>query len=409
MKKLLLCLLCLGLCTGCGVYVEKVDVPRETLEEAPGLLPEEAPDGELWIPTEAPGETPTEPSPEEALGARAEELLAAMTPAQKVGQVFLVRCPGPNGDGAGLMERYQPGGYLLFKRDFQNAAGEWLTSGQVRERLEGYAAAAALAPMFGVDEEGGTVCRASLDPLIFPEGRLPSPRELFEQGGMPAIAQNTAYKNDVLLQMGINVNLAPVVDITTRQGDFMYQRSLGQDGQTTAAFVETVAAIGQAQGMGSVLKHFPGYGPNGDTHTGSVTDTRSREQFDGSDLVPFRAAASLPGAAILVSHNVVACMDDSLPASLSPKVYDLLRRELGFDGVALTDDLMMDAVKDYAGDGSAALMALQAGADMVITSHPDTDIPRVLEAASGGQLSAGRLEEAVLRVLKWKLTLGILE
>lgn len=409
--KIILCiLLALGL-TGCSLELEQPQaVSRETLEAiqserypAPQPEPEPVP-----VPQPEPQPEP-EPTEEELRLARAEEILGAMTLQQKVGQVFFARCPGPAADGAALMEQYQLGGYLLFKRDFQDAGGSWLTVEAFTQRLDSYRQAAVIAPFFGVDEEGGTVVRASQNPNLFPAGRFLSPQKLYAQGGFEAISQDAQYKNEKLLQYGINVNFAPVADVTTSAGDFMYDRAFGQDAQATAQYVETVVSQMTAAGVGAVLKHFPGYGSNRDTHTGAVTDTRPLEQFLESDLLPFRAGVEAGSAAVLVSHNIVTCMAPSLPASLSPEVYRILREDLGFTGVALTDDLAMDAVEDYTAGGQAAVLALQAGADMVVSSDFQKETGQVLLAVETGELSLERLEEAVLRVLLWKLELGVIE
>ena len=162
-------------------------------------------------------------------------------------------------------------------------------------------------------------------------------------------------------------------------------------------------------GMGSVLKHFPGYGDNVDTHTGIAVDKRSLEHFAASDFLPFSAGIDAGGgtAAVLVSHNIMAAVDPDLPASLSPAVHDLLRDKLGFDGVAMTDDLAMEAVAAYSEDGAVAVMALQAGNDLIITTDYRTQIPRVIEAAENGTLSLERIDQACRRVLTWKQNLGL--
>ena len=168
-------------------------------------------------------------------------------------------------------------------------------------------------------------------------------------------------------------------------------------------------AVGSAlAGIGSVLKHFPGYGSNRDTHTGIAVDQRPLEQFRQSDFLPFQAGIDAGAGGVLVSHNIVTCLDPELPASLSPASYQVLREELGFEGVAMTDDLDMDAVQKYVEEGTAPVMALQAGADLVLTSDPQGGIPSVLEAVETGALTWDRLDQSVLRVLRWKLQLGLL-
>lgn len=137
-------------------------------------------------------------------------------------------------------------------------------------------------------------------------------------------------------------------------------------------------------------------------------DIRPYEDFVNSDFLPFRAAAEAGCGSILVSHNIVECMDADLPASLSPRVHKLLREKIDFDGVILTDDLAMDALESYTDGGAVAVLALQAGNDMVVTTDYQTQIPAVLEAVQRGEISESTLERAVERVLQWKLSLGLL-
>ena len=158
----------------------------------------------------------------------------------------------------------------------------------------------------------------------------------------------------------------------------------------------------------SVLKHFPGYGDNVDTHTGIAVDERPWERFMIHDFAPFREGILCGAGAVLVSHNIVTCMDGELPASLSPEVHRILREELGFEGVILTDDLDMSAVKAYAAEGSVAELAVLAGNDMIVTSDFEKQIPLVLEAVEAGRIEESMLDEAVRRVLGWKYDLGLI-
>ena len=146
------------------------------------------------------------------------------------------------------------------------------------------------------------------------------------------------------------------------------------------------------------------------THTGIAVDQRPYETFETADFLPFQAGLTAGGdtAAVLVSHNIITCMDPDLPASLSPEVHRVLREELHFDGVAMTDDLAMEAVAAYAEDGAVAVMALEAGNDLVITTDYRTQIPKVLEAVESGALDASVIEGACRRVLTWKQALGLL-
>ena len=346
---------------------------------------------------------PPEPTEEELAAQKIEDLLASLTTEEKVGQLFFVRCPADS--AADDVSAYHLGGYILFGRD--------KTADDVIQTIRSYQNAAAadtgIPLLIGVDEEGGTVVRVSSNPHLRRE-KYPSPQKLLAQGGTEALVENAAEKDALLHGLGINVNLAPVVDVSTNPGDFIYDRTFGLDADGTSDCVTAVVEQMSADNMGSVLKHFPGYGSNADTHTDIAVDQRSLEQFESADFLPFSAGmdAGDGKTAVLVSHNIMTAVDDTLPASLSPAVHQLLREELGFDGVVMTDDLAMDAVAAYSESGAVAVMALQAGNDLVLTTDYRTQISKVLEAVETGTLSIDTIDTACRRVLTWKQTLGLL-
>lgn len=347
-----------------------------------------------------------EPTPEELAAQAIEDLLSSLTTEEKVGQLFFVRCP--DSGAAEDVTAYHLGGYVLFGRDFQDK-----TADDVIQAIRAYQSAAqadtGIPLLIGVDEEGGTVVRVSSNPHLR-SSRYKSPQKLLSEGGTEALVADAADKDALLAALGINVNLAPVADVSTDPADFIYDRTCGLDAAGTADCVAAVVAQMAADGMGSVLKHFPGYGNNVDTHTGIALDERPLESFRESDFLPFAAGieAGEGKTAVLVSHNIMTAVDDSLPASLSPAVHDLLRDELGFDGVAMTDDLAMEAVAAYSADGAVAVMALEAGNDLLITTDYRTQIPKVLEAVESGALSMDTIDTACRRVLTWKQNLGLL-
>ena len=332
-----------------------------------------------------------------------EKFLDSMTLAEKVGQLFFVRCPAEN--AAEDVSAYHLGGYILFGRDTKDK-----TANELIQAIQSYQDAAAVPLLIGVDEEGGTVVRVSSNPHLRSE-KFASPQRLYSLGGMERIVADAREKDVLLDALGFNVNLAPVADVSSNPNDFIYPRAFGQDAPATADYVSAVTFQMTADGMGSVLKHFPGYGNNEDTHTGIAVNERPYEDFVNSDFLPFSAGFKSGGAmtAVLVSHNIVECMDGELPASLSPNVHRILREELGFDGVVMTDDLAMEAVSAYAGDGAVAVMALEAGNDLVLTTDYRTQIPKVIEAVENGTLNKAVIDAACLRVLRWKQALGLLE
>ena len=391
MKKNLIALLALTLCLllfACGE--KKADEP-----DAPDV-----PD----TPTVDPA--PPEKTPEQLAEQRLNERIEGMTLEEKVGQLFFVRCPET--DVAEDVKTYHLGGLLLFGRDYKDADGNWLSADDFTAKLASYQAAADLPLFIGSDEEGGTVTRASRNPNLF-SSPLKSPQELYAAAGMDGLLEETQRYNERLKALGINVNFAPVCDVSTDKNDFIYARSFGKDAQTTADYIAKAVTEYEAAGVACVLKHFPGYGNNVDTHTGIAVDERSYETFETSDFLPFSAGIAAGAPFVLVSHNIVNCMDDTLPASLSPKVHEILRGTLGFDGLIVTDDLAMDAVKSYAQDGSVAVLALQAGNDMIVTTDYQTQIPQVIAAVQAGEIDEREIDAHVYRVLHEKQTLGLID
>lgn len=341
-----------------------------------------------------------------------ESTRSAMTAEEKVGQLFFARCPAS--EQTRLAAEYYLGGYLLFGRDFKDAAGTWLTEDQLKQIIQSYQDVSAVPMLIGVDEEGGTVVRASRNPNLF-EDPCKSPQWLDKHQSTEhnVFASDIWEKNNNLSRFGINVNFAPVCDVSTDPNSFIYDRTLGKDAAATAEYVAAVisGSSGAQIGIGTVMKHFPGYGDNADTHEGMAVDERPLETFRSSDFLPFQAGidASDGTTAVLVSHNIVTCMDPDRPASLSPAVYRILREELGFDGPALTDDLAMKAITKFSGEDSPAVLAIAAGCDMVVTTDFQGQIPQVLAALEDGRLSQERVDEAVSRVLGWKYDLGLIE
>ena len=320
--------------------------------------------------------------------------LEKMTLEEKVAQVFLFRCPS---EGAlSTVQTYQPGGFMLFAKDFDGK-----TADQVRMELESYQNASKIPLFLAVDEEGGTVVRVSRNPNLAPN-RFESPQQVFEQGGMQAIVEDTVQKTQLLQSLGVNVNLAPVADVSINPGDFMCARTFGQDAPGTAEYVKTSVKTYNQQRMACALKHFPGYGNNVDTHTGMAQDHRPLETFTDSDFLPFEAGIAEGVPMILVSHNIVTCMDPDRPASLSPEVHRILREDLGFTGLILTDDLAMEAIPDYTGGENPCAAALNAGNDLLLSSNVQEDYNALLEAVQNGTVTEERLNEAVLRILAMK-------
>lgn len=387
MKKFFCVILCLLLC-GCSVQ----PVPKASSRAT--LPPEPSTQVTTQSPTQVPTQAPTLPPDPVDL------LLSGLTAEEKVGQLFLARCRKET--AAEDIAQYHLGGLVLFDRDTEDETPESL-----RQTLERYQKAATIPLLIAVDEEGGSVVRIS-DKPAFRDAPFSSPRSLYEGGGMEALRTAEVEKDALLSDLGINVNLAPVCDITTDPAAFLYDRSLGQSPELTCQWAQIAVEEGQTYGIGCVLKHFPGYGNNADTHVGIAIENRSLEELEAQDLLPFAAGMEADCGAVMVSHIQVTALDAEYPASLSPAVHRYVRETMGYNGVLVTDDLVMDAISVPYGVGEAAVLAVLAGNDLLISSDFPEQYAAVLEAIREGRISEEQIDNAVRRVLLWKQSLGLL-
>lgn len=325
-------------------------------------------------------------------------LLQKMTLEEKIAQMFLVRCP--KNQPSEFVRSFQPGGYLFFADDFENKTQE-----EVVAEMNSYQSDADIAMFMAVDEEGGTVVRLS---QFFKEERFQSPQLIFSQGGYQAIKKDTKEKDAFLKQFGINLNMAPVCDVTLDPEDFMYARSFGKDAKATAQYVETVIQQMNKDAMGSCLKHFPGYGNNEDSHDQPVYDQRDLKTIKTNDWIPFEQGIDNHANMIMVCHNVMNQIDDKSPASLSYQIHEMLRKDLSYDGIIITDDLAMESVRALDSDENNAVKAIQAGNDMLISSDAYQQYQAVYHAVKNGEISENQIDLSVLRILAYKQSLKII-
>ncbi|GFI61530.1 beta-hexosaminidase [Clostridiales bacterium] len=332
----------------------------------------------------------------------AQEILETMTLEEKVGQMFFVRYPD---DQTAITDAkaYNIGGYVLFAKDFEGKTREAVAS-----QIKLCSNSAKFPMLISVDEEGGLVTRVSK----FTEFRsepFKSPQALFAEGGFEKIHSDTLEKCDLLKSLGINVNLAPVCDVCQDSSAFIYERTIGADAATTSQYVASVVSDMKSQQVGSALKHFPGYGSNGDTHTDIIVDNRPLSEFETADFLPFKAGISSGADIVLVSHNIVNAMDSSYPASLSPEVHRVLRENLGFSGVIMTDELSMSAITKYTDGNMAAVQAVKAGNDLLCCTDYKEQIPAVINAVKAGEISEEAINQSVKRIIQLKLNLGLID
>lgn len=329
---------------------------------------------------------------------KATNTLNNMTLDEKISQLFLVRVPD---NSIEEVSKYQFGGYILFGKDTKN-----LTKEELKNKIETWQSVSKIPLLIAVDEEGGTVVRISNNKKIR-DSKFKSSQELYNEGGLELIKNDTIQKNNLLYELGINVNLAPVADISTNEDDYIYSRSFGKDASETSKYIKTVINASKGTKVSNVLKHFPGYGNNLDTHTGISIDNKTIEDFRKNDFLPFKSGIEEGAEAILVSHNIINNIEN-IPASLSKNIHNILRNELNFTGIIMTDDLAMSAIKDYASE-SPSVMALKAGNDLIIITDYLTGINDIKEALKNGDLEESLIDKAVLRVLSWKYYKGLLK
>ena len=325
-----------------------------------------------------------------------EDRLATMTLEEKVGQLFWARVPSNH--QIEDLQSYHLSGYILFGRDFEGRSIE-----DMKALTKDYQAAAKIPLLIGSDEEGGTVTRIS----SILETPFQSPMALYQQGGMEAVLSDTKQKAELLKSVGVNAGLFPVADLARNQSAFIYDRTIGQDAQTTASYAQQVVEELKKSKVGSTLKHFPGYGDNGDSHTAIIQDNRSLDELRQADFLPFQAGIDAGADSVLVSHNILSKID-TVPSSISPKITDLLRKKLHFKGVIMTDDFDMAGIADFVSQDEAAFQVIVAGNDLILGSSYQTQIPYLLKKISSGELTEERIDESVRRILTWKYDLGLL-
>lgn len=310
---------------------------------------------------------------------------------EKIGQLLLVRYPDSNQINA--IKKYFFGGYVFFERDFKDKTEE-----EVKTMIKNVQNASKIPLLTAVDEEGGKVVRISSNPNLAKE-KFKSPSELYAINGFNTIKDDTKEKSRILRNLGLNVNLAPVVDVSTDSKDYMYERTLKENTSLTSTYAKTVIEASKGTGVSYTLKHFPGYGNNADTHLGAATDNRTFEEIEGTDLPPFKEGIKVGAEAVLVSHNIVNSIDNKNPASLSPSVHDLLRDNLSFTGVIITDDIAMNALQSIA---DITIKAIKAGNDLLITTDYEESFNSLKKALNDNTITEDQLDRHVFRVLAWK-------
>ncbi len=373
------------------------DVP-ETKPEEPEPQPE-------------PDPVPEEPSAEEL---RAQELLQDMTLEQKIYQMFFItpesitNVEAATQAGSKTKEALQAnpvGGILYSDKNLENAD-------QVKKLLEGtqnYLKEGQFFPAFlAIDEEGGDVAPVA---QALKTTAFETMAELGTAGKTDAVKDMGKTIAQDIKELGFNVNLAPLADLAdATHNDVIGTRSFGLNPEVVSSMVSAMVLGSQDNGVLCAVSHFPGLGSLEDVaHIDRSTIDRTLEQMEQEELLPFQSAISAKAGFIVVSHAVFSAVDDQRPASLSPSVIEMLRSEMGYHGVIVTDTLDIPAITDHYTPEEAALNAVKAGCDMLLCpSDLDKSIEALLNAVEDNTISEERINESVTRILAAKLTLGLI-
>lgn len=350
----------------------------------------------------------TQYSPEDAFEEMVEESVAGMTLEQKVAGLFFVTPEQLTGVGQAVqagdgtkeaLAKYPVGGLIYFKQNIQSEE-------QIREMLANTVSYSAFPIFLGVDEEGGRVARVA-DALgldnVGPMGDIGS------GGDVQAAYTANETIGKYLASYGFNVDFAPVADVLTNSDNTVIgDRAFSGDPQVASEMVASAVQGLQSAGVSACLKHFPGHGDTeGDSHTGAATTDRSREEMESAEFLPFQSGIAAGSDMVMVGHISAPSLTDgdNIPASLSEDIITgILRNELGYDGIIITDAMNMAAITEYYEADVAAIMALKAGADMVLMPDQfEEAYEGVLAAVQDGTISEERVNDSLKRIYRVKL------
>ena len=382
---------------------------------------EQAYEGDVSVPSEAQPDAEVQPEPDseqpalpdDGSLARAQAVLDTMTQEEKLWQLFFVTPEALTGvetaTRAGdttkaALEAMPVGGIVYFAKNLENAE-------QTRQMLENTQSCVRIPLFLGVDEEGGSVARVSSNPDMG-VSPIASMAEFGAQGDAAALYSAVSGLAAGIKALGFNLDFAPVADVASGKSAVIGERSFGSDAALCASMSSIASGALADNGVVSCLKHFPGYGSaSADDHNGPAEVTKTLEQLEQCDFLPFISGIEKGVPFIMVSHlSVPAVTGDDTPCDLSyAAVTETLRNKLGYSNVIITDAQNMASITGRYGAGEAAVAALKAGVDMILM--PDdlqAAYDAVQAAVESGALTAQRIDESVLRILRIKAQYGLL-
>lgn len=358
----------------------------------------------------------TEDLDEATLRGMAKDITKEMSLKDKIGQLFIVSLYSlDEGETKSqqkitkemkdTIKKYSVGGVVLFSKNMKDASQTKDLIGDLQDASD--------IPMFvTVDEEGGSIARVSSNEKMGVDS-YPSAREIGETYDEDQIKEMGKNQSKQLKELGFNMNLAPVADVLTNESNTeIGDRSFGSDADKVSDIVSLLVKSMQKQQLSAVLKHFPGSGDTwGDTHRGSAEAEQTIQQLRKTDFTPFEAGIDADVDAVMVSHLMLSNVtEEREPSTLSKRVVsDILRDELEYEGIAMTDAMNMKAITDNYSAGEAAVKALQAGIDVILM--PD-DLSKayqaVQKAVKDGDIKESRIDDSVERIIYTKLKRGVI-
>ncbi|NLN06968.1 MAG: beta-N-acetylhexosaminidase [Firmicutes bacterium] len=362
------------------------------------------------LPPDGENEQPA-PPPEDFIA----ETMKGMTLEEKIGQLFM---PSFQFDSEGkpvkavnkeireLLEQFPVGGVILFAPNIESVE-------QTRSLIAELQALSKIPLFIAVDEEGGRVSRLNHAGSRIGATKLPGNAALGKTKDPELAYQVGRLLGRELFVLGFNMNMAPVADVNTNPNNpVIGERAFGGDPHEVARMVARMVQGLQSENVSSVLKHFPGHGDTAqDTHKGTVVLDHDRERLEKVEWVPFRQGIAAGADAIMVAHLIVPQVSGSeLPASLSAEMLTgILREEMQYTGLIITDALDMDAITDHFSPGEAAVLAAAAGADILLMPESlPAGYQALLAAVKEGRISNEQLDASVRRILQTKKKRGIL-
>ena len=359
---------------------------------------------------DAPEPIEIEPDPElesevDYLGELVESYISEMSLRDKVAGLFVVtpealtgvRTVTQAGEGTQkALDEYAVGGLIYFRHNI-------IDEEQLKTMLTGTTSMSKYPVFLAVDEEGGSVSRVAESGIDVT--RVGDMAEIGESGDVEQAYQAGMTIGTYLKELGFNLDFAPVADVSGPEKSVMGNRAFGSDAGLVADMVSNVVEGIEAAGVSSCLKHFPGIGYTvGDTHDGRVEAQRTLDEMRSIDFIPFQAGIDAGADFVMVSHVIVTDTEDDVPSTLSKTIMtDVLRGEMGFEGVIITDALNMTAITEYYTTEEAAVGAIAAGADMLLMPD-DFHIAynAVLTAVQDGTITEERINESLKRILRIK-------